>query len=134
MPRAIVGEMPGCYTLRETVEKTAYGMGGAGMILVPQIARIAVVGLVGLTAPAFAGGLMPGNGGSILLPLTLPPSSQNSVSLTDPHSGFDILGQKFGVRDGRLDFFSVRPSDNDDFKPLLRGGVGGGGLQLQLKW
>ena len=104
------------------------------MNFVPRIVAIAAFGLAGLAAPVFAGGLSPGNGGSIVLPLTLPPSAQNSVSLTDPHSSFDVLGQKFGVRDGRLDFFSVRPGDNDGFKPLLRGGVGDGGLQLQLKW
>jgi len=33
-----------------------------------------------------------------------------------------------------LDFFSVRPDGSGDFKPLLRGGVGEGGLKLQLKW
>jgi hypothetical protein len=50
-------------------------------------------------------------------------------------SSFDMMmGQKFGVQNGHLDFFSVRPADGGDFKPLLRGGVGEGGLKLQLKW
>jgi hypothetical protein len=114
------------------------GMSGAGMKFVPQIARIAAVGLLmaGFSLPAVAGGLMPGNGGSITLPTVLPPSVQASL-LPLPTSGYsslDLLGQKFGVQDGRLDFFSVRPEGNGDFKPLLRGGVGEGGLKLQLKW
>jgi len=33
-----------------------------------------------------------------------------------------------------LDFFSVRPSEGGEFKPLFRGGLGQGGLKLQLKW
>jgi len=56
------------------------------------------------------------------------------LSSASDTSSFDGLGQKFGVQDGRLDFFSERPNDSGDFKPLLRGGVGDGGLQLQLKW
>jgi hypothetical protein len=106
---------------------------GAGMNFVPRIAGIAVVSLAmaGLASPVFAGGLMPGNGGPIILPLALPHSSLDAVTLTG--SGFDSLGQKFGVQNGRLDFFALRPDDGG-FKPLLRGGVGDGGLQLQLKW
>ena len=109
------------------------------MKLVPQVAKVALVGLAmaGLAAPAFAGGMMPGNGGSITLPTVLPPSVQESLSLLPApggSSGFDMLGQKFGVQNGRLDFFSVRPSEGGDFKPLFRGGVGEGGLKLQLKW
>ena len=107
------------------------------MKLVPQIAKVALVSLAmtGLTAPVFAGGMMPGNGGTITLPTILPPSVQESLlPATGALSGFDMLGQKFGVQDGRLDFFSVRPSEGGDFKPLLRGGVGEGGLKLQLKW
>jgi hypothetical protein len=46
----------------------------------------------------------------------------------------DTLGQKFGVEGGRLDFFSLRPSNSSEFKPSLRAGVGGGRLGLQLKW
>gem|GEM_PF-2781587 len=109
------------------------------MNFVPRIARVALVSLAvaGLAEPAFAGGLSPGNGGTIVLPTVLPPSVQDSLYSLAPaagYSSFDALGQKFGVQDGRLDFFSVRPSDNGDFKPLLRGGVGEGGLKLQLKW
>ena len=107
------------------------------MDFLPRIARGALVSLAlaGLTEPALAGGMMPGNGGSITLPTVLPPSLQDTLVLpTSGYSSLDVLGQKFGVRDGRLDFFSVRPSDNGDFKPLLRGGVGEGGLKLQLKW
>lgn len=109
------------------------------MKFIPQVAIVALVGLAmaGLTAPVLAGGLMPGNGGSIALPTVLPPSVKESLSLlpaSGASSGFDVLGQKFGVQDGRLDFFSLRPSDGGDFKPLFRGGVGEGGLKLQLKW
>lgn len=109
------------------------------MVLVPRIAKAGVVGLVlaGLTTTAVAGGLMPGNGGSIKLPTVLPPSVQASL-LPEPSSnvssGFDVLGQKFGVQNGALDFFSVRPTEGGEFKPLFRGGVGEGGLKFQLKW
>ena len=95
---------------------------------------IVSLALAGLSAPAFAGGLSPGNGGTIVLPTVLPPSVQDSLLPVQNSSSFDSLGQKFGVENGKLDFFSMRPADNGDFKPLLRGGVGGGGLQLQLKW
>ena len=75
-----------------------------------------------------------GNGGSIALPTVLPPSVRDSLLTTNGDSSFDTLGQKFGVQNGRLDFFSLRSDDSGDFKPLLRGGVGEGGLKLQLKW
>jgi len=76
---------------------------------------------------------MPGNGGSITLPAILPPSVPNFSQPADASSGLGLLAQKFGVQNGRLDFFSATGS-NGDFKPLLRGGVGDGGLKLQLKW
>ena len=106
------------------------------MNLLPGIVRIALVSLAvaGLTEPAFAGGISPGNGGSIALPFVPPPSVRDSLLPTNGSSGFDALGQRFGVQDGRLDFLSVRPDGSGDFKPLLRGGVGEGGLKLQLKW
>jgi hypothetical protein len=106
------------------------------MNFVPQIVRFSVVSLAlaGLAAPVFAGGLTPGNGGTIIPPLAAPPSSSSAVSLTDSYPSVDAFEQKFGVRDGRLDFFSVRPDDSGSFKPLFRGGVGDGGVQLQLKW
>jgi len=111
------------------------------MKLVPQLAKVALVGLAmaGLAAPAFAAGLMPGNGGTIKLPTALPPSVQESLASSllpadGVSSGFDVLGQKFGVQNGRMDFFSVRPSEGGEFKPLFRGGFGEGGLKLQLKW
>ncbi|MEO8300866.1 MAG: hypothetical protein ABI608_03685 [Rhizomicrobium sp.] len=106
------------------------------MKLVPQIVRSAAVGLfmAGLGTPAIAGGLMPGNGGTIVLPTVLPPSVRDALLPDNSYSSFDALGQKFGVHDGRLDFFSMRANDGGDFKPLFRGGVGEGGLKLQLKW
>jgi hypothetical protein len=106
------------------------------MNLVPQMARVALVSLAvtGLTESALAGGIMPGNGGSITLPSVLPPSVLGSLPPANGYAGFDALGQKFGVQNGRLDFFSVRGDGSGDFKPLLRGGVGDGGLKLQLKW
>lgn len=109
------------------------------MVLVPRIVKVGLVSLAmaGLSAPLLAAGLMPGNGGTIKLPTTLPPSVQAAL-LPDPSSsvasGFDVLGQKFGVQNGALDFFSVRPSEGGEFKPLFRGGFGEGGLKLQLKW
>jgi hypothetical protein len=107
------------------------------MNLVPHVARMAFVGLAfaGLPGAAFAAGITaPGNGNSITLPAVLLPSLQDSVSPLQGSSSFNMLGQKFGVENGRLDFFSMRPSDSGDFKPLLRGGLGEGGLKLQLKW
>ena len=106
------------------------------MSFLPRIAIVAIVSLAaaGLTQSAFAGGILPGNGGLVILPPALPPSVHDSLSSASDTSSFDGLGQKFGVQDGRLDFFSERPNDSGDFKPLLRGGVGDGGLQLQLKW
>jgi hypothetical protein len=105
------------------------------MNFVPRIAVIAIAGLAGLAQPAFAGGISPGNGGSIVLPSVLPLSVQDSLASANDTTRFDNgLGQKFGVQNGRLDFFSMRPADSGEFKPLLRGGVGDGGVQLQLKW
>ncbi len=111
------------------------------MRLVPQTAIIALVGLAvaGLTGSALAGVVAPGNGGSITFPSTalpavLPPSVQDSVLPASGYSSFDMLGQKFGVQNGQLEFFSMRPDNSGAFKPLLRGGVSDGGLQLQLKW
>jgi hypothetical protein len=106
------------------------------MKLVPQLGAVAFasLALAGLTQSAFAGGLMPGNGGPIVLPSVLPPSVRDSLLSASSSSGLEALGQRLGVQGGHLDFFSTRPSDDGGFKPLLRGGVGDGGLQLQLKW
>lgn len=109
------------------------------MQLVPRIVGVALVSLAvaGLPATVLAGGISPGNGGSITLPTVLPPSVKDSLlppATASIASGFDMLGQKFGVENGRLDFFSVRPSEGGEFKPMLRGGFGEGGLKLQLKW
>jgi len=108
------------------------------MNLVPQMARMALVSLAmtGLTATAFAAAITaPGNGNSITLPAVLVPSVQDSVMPVQGTSSFDMMmGQRFGVQNGHLDFFSVRPIAFRNIKPLLRGGVGEGGLKLQLKW
>jgi hypothetical protein len=121
------------------------------MTFVPRIARfgLASLGVVslgllslagaGLTTSALAGEIAPGNGGSLtqpslILPSVLPPSVQGSLLPMNDSSSFDMLGHKFGVQNGQLDFFNMRPDNSGDFKPLLRGGVGDGGLQLQLKW
>jgi hypothetical protein len=118
----------------QTVDQTAWV--GRVMDLVPRHFRVALIGLAlaGLSNAALAGGLMPGNGGSITLPAILPPSVQNFSQPVDGSSGLGLLAQKFGVQNGRLDFFSTTSSNSGDFKPLLRGGVGDGGLKLQLKW
>lgn len=106
------------------------------MTLVPRKVLFALMGLAGGCAalPALAGGLSPGNGGPIVLPSVLPPSVRDTLASPGSAPSFDTLGQKFGVQAGRLDFFSTRPADGGAFKPLLRAGVGDGGLQLQLKW
>ena len=106
------------------------------MKFVPQIAAVtfASLAMLGFAQSAFAGGIMPGNGGPMVLPSVLPPSVRDSLLSATSSSGLEALGQKLGVQGGHLDFFSTRPSDDGGFKPLLRGGVGDGGLQLQLKW
>ena len=107
------------------------------MILVPRVAKLALVGVVvaGLSAPALAGGILPGNGGS---PINLgaPPSlpAEDLLTTSNSYAGGDALEQRFGVHNGALDFFSLRSDDSGNFKPLLSGGVGDGGLQLKLKW
>jgi len=106
------------------------------MYFVPRIAKFTFVSLAvaGFFAPVFARGISPGDGGTISLPSSLLPPSQDALSSPNDYSGYDGLEQKFGVHNGRLDFFSLRPDSSDGFTPLLRGGVGDGGLQLQLKW
>jgi len=109
------------------------------MKLVPRITRVALISLAiaGLTESARAAAVMaPGNGGAItqpILPSVLSPTVSDSLYPSNSISSFDMLGQKFNVQNGQLDFFSMRPDDGT-FKPLLHGGVGNGGLQLQLKW
>ena len=109
------------------------------MYFVPRIAKFTVVSLAvaGFFAPVFARGISPGDGGTVSLPPSLLSPSQDALDrLSSPngYSGYDGLEQKFGVHDGRLDFFLLRPDSSNGFTPLLRGGVGDGGLQLQLKW
>lgn len=105
------------------------------MNVVPRVAAVIGLALAGATSPVFAGGILPGNGGAPVLSLAMPPPHvQSALSPGDAYAGPDPLEQKFGVHDGRMDFFSERPSGSGEFKPLLRGGVGDGGLQLQLKW
>lgn len=105
------------------------------MNFVPRIATTFGVAFAGAISPVLAGGIQPGNGGAPVLSLAMPhPHVQSAVSPVDAFAGQDPLAQRFGVHDGRMDFFSGRPSESGEFKPLLRGGVGDGGLQLQLKW
>ena len=105
------------------------------MDFVPRMIVIMGLASAGAVSPVLAGGLQPGNGGSrgpsVVLP---PPHVLNALVPADVFTSPDPLAQRFGVQDGRMDFFSGRPSDSGEFKPLLRGGVGDGGLQLQLKW
>jgi hypothetical protein len=106
------------------------------MISAPRIAKFTFIGLAiaGLSTPVLAHGISPGNGGSVnLAPLPLLPAQDAQLS-SDSYAGGSALEQKFGVHNGTLDFFSVQPDDSGNFKPLLRGGVGDGGLKLQLKW
>ena len=109
---------------------------GRVMDLVPRQFRLAAVGLAltGLASPAFAGGIMPGNGGTITLPAIPPPAVRESVLSPPRGSSLGVLEDRIGVQNGHLDFFSARPDNIGDFKPLLRGGFGEGGLKLQLKW
>lgn len=99
------------------------------------LARIALAGALfaGTCNSAMSQASLPSNGGSIVLPSILPfPVDLSSPRLTV--TGADKIGEWVGVRDGRLDLFSVRPADAPGFKPTLRGGFGGDGLQLQLNW
>lgn len=107
------------------------------MDLVPRLLRVALVALAlaGGSGAAVADGTMPSNGASVALPALLPPPAQDSRLPTDGSSSVGVLSQKFGLQDGHLDFFSVRPeSSSGDFTSLLRGGMGGGGLKFQMKW
>ena len=107
------------------------------MDLVPRLFRVTLIAwaIAGAGGSALADGIMPGAGGSVALPALLPPSAQDSLSLSDGPSSYGVPAQKFDLQNTRLDFFSVRPeSSSGDFTSLLRGGVGGGGLKFQLKW
>lgn len=106
------------------------------MISAPQIARLILVGLAvaWLSTPVLARGISPGNGGPInLTPLPLIPI-QDPQSSSDSDLDAHALAQRLGFPNGTLDFFSVKPDDGGSIKPLLRGGIGDGHLQLQLKW
>jgi hypothetical protein len=107
------------------------------MILVPHAAKFALVGLVvgGSFAPALAGGILPGNGGAPINLGALPSlPAEDVLTSSNSYAGGDALEQRFGVHNGALDFFSLRSDDSGNFKPLLSGGVGDGGLHLQVKW
>jgi hypothetical protein len=107
------------------------------MVFVPRIAKVALVSLAvaGFSAPGLAGGILPGNGGGPINLGALPPlPAEDALTSSNIYSGSDALEQRFGVHNGALDFFSLRSDDSGNFKSLLRGGVGDGGLQLQLKW
>lgn len=107
------------------------------MDLVPRRLRVALVALAlaGGSGPVLADGAMPSYGGLVALPALLPPSAQDPLLPTEGTSSFGVLSQKLGLQNGNLDFFSVRPeSGSGDFTSLMRSGVGGGGLKLQLKW
>jgi hypothetical protein len=106
------------------------------MISASRIAKLVLVGLAvaWLSTPVLARGISPGNGGPInLAPLSLLPAPDAQTS-SDSYSDGNALAQRLGLPNGTLDFFSVRPDDSGSFNPLLRGGIGDGGLQLQLKW
>jgi hypothetical protein len=108
-----------------------------GMISASRIAKLVFVGLTvaWLSTPVLARGISPGNGGPInLTPLPWLPGQDAQASSNNSSSDANALAQKFGFPNGTLDFFSVRPDNSGSFNPLLRGGIGDGGLQLQLKW
>lgn len=105
------------------------------MHIVPRIGVLIGLALAGAMSPVLADGILPGNGGAPVLSLLMPaPHVQSALLPADAFAGPDPLAQRFGVHDGRMDFFSGRPSDSGEFKPLMRGGVGDGRLSLQLKW
>src|ERR1019366_1932412 len=97
------------------------------MYFVPRIAKFTFVSLAvaGFFAPVFARGISPGDGGTISLPPSLLSPSQDALdtlssqdaldTLSSPngYSGYDGLEQKFGVHNGRLDFFSLRPDSSN---------------------
>jgi hypothetical protein len=107
------------------------------MDLVPRLFRVALVALAlaGGSGAALADGTMLGNGGLVTLPAPLPPSAQDPLLPNDGSYSLGAPTQKFGLQNGNLDFFSVRPeSSSGDYTSLLRSGVGGGGLKFQWKW
>jgi hypothetical protein len=46
----------------------------------------------------------------------------------------DEAAQAIGVRDGHIDVFSTKPSENRSYLPSFSGGLGGGGAMLKLQW
>lgn len=46
----------------------------------------------------------------------------------------DEAAQTLGFRDGRLDFFSSKPVENDPLFPVISGGISGGRPMLRLQW
>lgn len=104
----------------------------------PRLSRIAQLtvfglGLVGLTGGALGANALSANGASIVLPSVLP-TLHDDGKLDNRSSDSDDIGSRLGVTDGQLDFFSFRSNANAGFAPMLHGGIGGKGLQIQLKW
>lgn len=78
-------------------------------MFVPRILGFVLVSLAvgGVSAPAFAGGILPGNGGGPINLTPIPsPTTENALTSSSGYSGGDTLEQRFGVRGGALDFFS----------------------------
>lgn len=46
----------------------------------------------------------------------------------------DEAAQAIGVRDGHMDVFSTKPSENQPYLPSFSGGLGGDGAMLKLQW
>src|SRR3954470_7169394 len=88
------------------------------------------------SAPAFAGfgPRVPGSN-SLASPLTYPgaPKPPAPETQKQPYAMnySDEAAQTLGVRDGRLDVFSTRPSPRNGLMPSLSGGVGGDGAMLR---
>jgi hypothetical protein len=63
-------------------------------------------------------------------------AAEASDSSTAPYAMnyTDEAAQALGVRNGRLDAFSIKPSSQDSLMPTLRGGVDKGGATVQLQW
>jgi hypothetical protein len=107
------------------------------MAFVPRVLGVVLVSLAvgALSASASAGGILPGNGGGPINLRPLPaPTAEDTLTSSNGYLSGDALEQRFGVHDGALDFFSLRSTESGNFKPLLRGGVGDGGLRLQMNW
>ena len=46
----------------------------------------------------------------------------------------DEVARALGIRNGQMEFFTIRPGREDSLAPVLTGGVNGHGATLKLQW